>query len=58
MRALTVENLKTLYLNFTNYRDNHCNGHARMSIGDFYNKFGLGAYEYHSTKGVIYDDNI
>lgn len=44
MRELTAGNLKTLYFNFTHYRDKHCNGHARMSIGDFYNKFGLGAY--------------
>ena len=44
MKTLTAGKLKTLYFNFAHYRDKHCNGHARMSIGDFYNKFGLGAY--------------
>jgi hypothetical protein len=41
MTKLTQGQLKTLYFNFTIWRDIKCNGMASMSVQEFYLKFGL-----------------
>ena len=48
MRTLNSEELKSLYFNFVSYRDMKCNGNARMSVREFYEKYGLescGGYQ-------------
>jgi hypothetical protein len=42
---LTSEQLSQLYNNYVYYRDNLCKGWARLSVIEFYNKFGLSAYK-------------
>lgn len=38
MRNLAPEQLKKLYSDFCEWRDNECNGYAKMEINDFYLK--------------------
>ncbi|ELW2866255.1 hypothetical protein QMI71_004667 [Salmonella enterica] len=48
-RELSSDELSILYGNFVVYRDRVCNGWAKMSIQDFYNKNGLNP---HSSASV------
>lgn len=41
MERLNQDELMVLYFNFTSYRDNVCNGRAKVSVQEFYKKFGL-----------------
>lgn len=43
-RELSSDELSILYGNFVLYRDRVCNGWAKMSIQDFYKKYGLNSY--------------
>lgn len=38
MSNLSKSQLYKLYIDFTIYRDAECNGRAKMSVEDFYNK--------------------
>jgi len=44
MRSLNSVELSELYNNFVAYRDDVCNGWAKMSVNAFYQKFGLNPY--------------
>lgn len=44
MKALNEQELGILYNNFIMYRDKACHGWAKMSVQDFYEKFGLNGY--------------
>jgi hypothetical protein len=45
MKDLNTIQLTILYNNFVIYRDKFCNGWAKMSVQDFYNKFKLSQYQ-------------
>lgn len=45
MKDLEQYELEILYWNFIAYRDNVCNGYAKMSVENFYKKFGLNPWK-------------
>lgn len=45
MENLKSSELNTLYTNFVVYRDTVCGGMAKMSVSEFYKKFGLNPWK-------------
>lgn len=45
MKNLNSKQLMKLYINYTSYRDNICNGHAELSVYDYYKKYGIHKYK-------------
>lgn len=45
MSKLSPEQLKTLYFNFTRYRDQVCGGNADISVHKFYERYGLASHD-------------
>lgn len=41
MSTLNQGELQALYVNFVDYRDNHCAGVAHMIVFEFYSRYGL-----------------
>ena len=45
MSKLSPEQLKAVYLNFTRYRDQVCNGNSDISVHKFYERYGLASHD-------------
>lgn len=45
MNNLNETQLEILYVNFVNYRDKVCDGAAKMSVHEFFRKFGLSPWK-------------
>lgn len=41
MRELNQQQLGVLYINYRVWLHDFCDGHAKMSVSDFYDKYGL-----------------